>query len=268
MNTGKKPSLKGSTSKVEPTFFTRIIITILTLSLFVTPLMAQKFKSDQLRYSRVRTAFSENQDSIRKLMNNHGITLSNVEVFLRVLKEEEKLQLFAKNRTDSAFKLIKSYDFCSNSGTLGPKRQQGDMQVPEGFYKIDRFNPYSLFYLSMGIDYPNNSDRRLSSASNLGGDIFLHGDCVTVGCVPITDRWIKELYAICVEAKNAGQKDIHVHFFPFEMSDSNFSDRLVNYPQFKDFWSNLKQGFDHFERAKTIPDIEIDQSGVYHFNSL
>jgi len=43
------------------------------------------------------------------------------------------------------------------SGKLGPKRQQGDMQIPEGFYHISGFNPASNFYLSLRINYPNPS---------------------------------------------------------------------------------------------------------------
>ncbi|MCP4750868.1 MAG: hypothetical protein GY866_08245 [Proteobacteria bacterium] len=76
---------------------------------------------------------------------------------------------------------MKEYPFSDYSGMLGPKRRQGDEQIPEGFYFIDRFNHRSAFYLSMGLDYPNDSDRRLSSFKYLGGDIFIHGSDVTIG---------------------------------------------------------------------------------------
>jgi murein L,D-transpeptidase YafK len=106
-----------------------------------------------------------------------------------------------KNTSDQEFLHIKTYTVCATSGLIGPKRMQGDLQIPEGFYYIDRFNPYSNFYLSLGINYPNTSDRILGDKNNLGGDIFIHGDCVTIGCLPITDSEIKELYIFCVEAK-------------------------------------------------------------------
>lgn len=106
------------------------------------------------------------------------------------------------------FRLIKDYQICSLSGELGPKRQQGDLQVPEGFYWIDRFNPASNFYLSLGINYPNQFDRILGKSGELGGDIFIHGGCVTIGCIPITDDKIKELYLIAVEAKSNGQDGV------------------------------------------------------------
>jgi murein L,D-transpeptidase YafK len=73
---------------------------------------------------------------------------------------------------------------------LGPKRRKGDGQVPEGLYVIDTFNPNSIFYLSLGINCPNASDRVLGKGE-LGGDIFIHGNRVTIGCIPIRDYPIK-----------------------------------------------------------------------------
>jgi len=62
-----------------------------------------------------------------------------------------------------------------------------DEQVPEGF------NPQSNFQLSLHVSYPNAADRISGSKQNLG-DIFLDGNCVTIGCIPITDDEIKEVY--------------------------------------------------------------------------
>ncbi len=55
--------------------------------------------------------------------------------------------------------LFKTYKVCALAGTLGPKRMEGDYQVPEGFYYINEFNPQSNYYLSLGINYPNESDK-------------------------------------------------------------------------------------------------------------
>ena len=57
----------------------------------------------------------------------------------------------------------------------------------------------------MGINYPNESDKILGEKGNLGGDIFIHGSNVTVGCMPMTDEVIREIYILNIEAKNAGQ---------------------------------------------------------------
>ncbi len=110
-----------------------------------------------------------------------------MDILLRAYKQESELELWAKNKKDKQYTLLKTYKICASSGTLGPKRKQGDIQVPEGFYVIDRFNPVSNFYLSLGVSYPNASDKILGVKGALGGDIFIHGNCVTIGCLPISD---------------------------------------------------------------------------------
>jgi murein L,D-transpeptidase YafK len=79
---------------------------------------------------------------------------------LLAYKEEQELELYAKNKAEVTFKKIARYSICQKSGQLGPKRKQGEDQVPEGFYHIDRFNPASFYHLSLGINYPNAADQK------------------------------------------------------------------------------------------------------------
>ncbi|MEN8249945.1 MAG: hypothetical protein ABFS32_13510, partial [Bacteroidota bacterium] len=160
------------------------------------------FKDDQLRYSRVRNAYKQKGTLVDNLLKDKSITTPYI--FLRIFKQEEVIEVWTREKSKEKYSLLKKYDFCSTSGELGPKRQSGDYQIPEGFYYIDRFNPSSNFYLSLGVNYPNASDRILGVKGSLGGDIFIHGDCVTIGCMPITDDKIMELYILAVEAKNNG----------------------------------------------------------------
>ena len=122
--------------------------------------------------------------------------------------------MWIKEKGKEEFTLLHTYAFCSTSGTLGPKRKEGDLQIPEGIYHINHFNPVSNFYLSLGVNYPNASDNILSDKQHPGGSIYIHGNCVTIGCIPITDEKIKELYVLAVEAKNNGQENIPIHIFP------------------------------------------------------
>jgi hypothetical protein len=106
------------------------------------------------------------------------------------------------------------------AGELGPKRKQGDNQTPEGFYAISYFNPRSDFHLSLHIDYPNRRDRAAGADGvKLGGDIFIHGGCLSEGCLAITDEGIRELYWLAVEARSVGQRRIPVHIFPARLGD-------------------------------------------------
>src|SRR5690606_36092280 len=74
-------------------------------------------------------------------------------IALVAVKADRAIELWI----DGAY--IKSYGFTAMSGGLGPKRRQGDGQIPEGIYGIDVLNPKSSFHLSMRVDYPNAFDR-------------------------------------------------------------------------------------------------------------
>jgi len=226
------------------------------------------FLSEQKRYQRVRTAITEKQTVIERKLNDNNIALNRLNMLIVAYKDDEFLEVYAKNKQETIYKKILSYDICSRSGKLGPKRKQGDGQVPEGFYHIDRFNPSSNFYLSLGVNYPNLADKRKSTASNLGGDIFIHGSCVTIGCLPMTDNYIKEIYLLAVYAKNNGQAKIPVYIFPFQMTDQNMEKYKTKYKNNKEliaFWDNIKTGFNKFIKDKKELSVSIDNNGEYSF---
>jgi len=149
------------------------------------------FLAEQKKFIRVRTAIEEKQSFIEEKLKEHKITSDNLNILIVAYKEDDLLDVYAKTIQETTYKKILSYNICSRSGQPGPKRKQGDGQVPEGFYHINRFNPTSSFYLSLGINYPNLADKRKSNSSNLGGDIFIHGSCVTIGFLQKTAANLK-----------------------------------------------------------------------------
>ncbi|HEY7543506.1 MAG TPA: L,D-transpeptidase family protein [Blastocatellia bacterium] len=229
--------------------------------------MAQDFKSTQSKHPRVKTALAEKEASVKRLFEQRGIPYPPRRVFLRAFKRERIIELWVSRAESGAFELLKQYPFCASSGALGPKRRQGDGQIPEGFYHIDRFNPASNFYLSLGLNYPNQSDRILGASGKWGGDIFIHGDCVTIGCIPITDDLIKELYLIAIEARSAGQREIPVHLFPTRMNESGMKilERQTADSALRAFWTNIKEGYDFFEKNHRLPAVTVDRQGRYQF---
>ena len=105
-------------------------------------------------------------------------------------------------------KVLKTYDIGLGFAPVGHKEQSGDGRTPEGDYTIDRRNPNSQFYLSIGIDYPRLSDieeARLLGKSP-GGDIFIHGKPNvrtrldrrdwTAGCIAVTNGEMRQIYAM------------------------------------------------------------------------
>ncbi|MBD2768266.1 hypothetical protein IC235_10215 [Hymenobacter sp. BT664] len=168
-----------------------------------------------------------------------------MEIFLRLIKTNRELEVWARNQGARSFKLLHRYPLAATSGHLGPKRRAGDRQVPEGFYEIDRFNPQSDYHLSLGLNYPNAADRALGEP-NPGGDIFIHGGEVTIGCLPITDLGIEEVYLLAVTARAAGQTVIPVHIFPFPITETELAKHATSFHQA--FWRELMPGYTYFEQ--------------------
>lgn len=224
---------------------------------------AQTFKATQQKAARVKSAYSEKWEDLKSDLKKKGIK-ENFELFMRVFKEDKVVEVWLKSTGEKEFKLFKTYAICASSGELGPKRKQGDGQVPEGFYSIAVFNPYSSYHLSLGLNYPNASDRIIGTG-NLGGDIMIHGSCVTIGCMPLTDTYIKEVYILCVEARNNGQQTIPVHVFPTKMNEKGMAFLTETNSKHLDFWKNLQTGYDYFEQKKQLPKVSVDKTGKYVF---
>jgi len=252
--------------KKTPVYFFRILLPSFAFCFLTFSFMTDNFKTQQQKFPRVKTAFTEKEKLVKEFFSAKGIELSSAIIFIRVFKDEKQLEIWAKQPKQEKFQLIKTYDICASSGALGPKRKQGDWQVPEGFYEIDRFNPSSNFYLSLGVSYPNASDKILGEKGNLGGDIFIHGNCVTIGCMPLTDDKIKEVYVMAVEAKSNGQQKIPVHIFPFRMNDANmklFGEKYKTDIKLVAFWKNIQKGFDYFEENNSLPAVSVLNNGEY-----
>ncbi len=239
---------------------------LLALVATAAPTRRPSFEAEQRATPRVAAAFAAKESRLRASFARAGAPYPPRAIMLRVFKRDAVLELWAEG-AGARYVLVGSYAVCASSGRLGPKRREGDGQVPEGFYRVNHFNPASAFHLSLGLDYPNAADRR-TVASRPGGAIYIHGDCVTIGCVPITDHGIEEVYVAAVLARSGGQAAIPVHVFPTRLTDEAMTglarDRASS-PEFVSFWRNLKEGFDRFERDRRPPRVEPGADGRYRF---
>jgi murein L,D-transpeptidase YafK len=226
------------------------------------------FKEKQKQFKRVKDAFVEKEAVVQSYFKNSQLSYLNFQVFLRAIKDEGTLEAWIKGEKLDTFQLLKSYSFCATSGELGPKRKEGDLQIPEGLYYINHFNPESNFHLSLGVNYPNASDKILSDPGKPGGAIYVHGNCVTIGCIPITDDKIKEVYIMSVEARNNGQQKIPIHIFPTRL-DANglklLQSKHSNSPALISFWKNLAMMYQDFEGSKKIKSVKVDKEGKYYY---
>ena len=165
---------------------------------------------------------------------------------------------------DTPMVLLAKYPVCAFSGTIGPKRCQGDSQVPEGFYSIDRFNPWSNFYLSLGINYPNFADRILKTCNDPGGlySSMVHASLSAVFLLLIFGSG--NYTFIAWKQKTADRKRSR---FIFSLRAWTRSITVVcrefifSRKKWLELWEDLKTAYDLFENKHTPPQIRFLPSG-------
>lgn len=211
---------------------------------------------------RSKLAYTNKEAEVKALFASAGVTFPPAEMLWRVFKAEDELEVWAGDKAGGALKHITTYQICAQSGVPGPKRQEGDLQVPEGFYTIDYFNNTSAYYLSMRVSYPNESDKVLGRKP-LGHSIMVHGDCVSIGCVAISDERIQELW---VMAKRMDQKKriVQAHLFPGR--DISAFIAATTDATLITFWTNILEGYQKFEDTHTLPKVSVNKkTGAYIF---
>ncbi len=141
------------------------------------------------------------------------------DIEIRVYKKTRILELWQNQQ------LSKTFVCGIGRNEKGHKHREGDLKTPEGDYHICVKNPKSKFYLSLGINYPNDKDassardgkqisdeqfKEICIANSelrvplwntvLGGQIYIHGEleqCETSeGCVRLFNRDIEKLFAL------------------------------------------------------------------------
>jgi murein L,D-transpeptidase YafK len=229
------------------------------------------FLDYQKTFSRPDESFRRKDDTLQKQFSAKGLKWPANYIYIRSFKYDSQLEVWVKDQLNDPFKLFKTYKVCVLAGTLGPKRMEGDYQVPEGFYYINEFNPTSNYHLSLGINYPNISDKMLSDSLRPGAGIYIHGSCVSVGCIPITDEGIDEVYILAAMAKSQGQDYIPVHIFPVRYnvprSVNYFNNLSKDDASLKKFSAKLEDAFDYFDKFKQLPVVMITDKGDYIVNA-
>lgn len=231
--------------------------------------MENTFFNEMMKYQHMAEAWKQKKHYIESDFNKVSINYPPYDIFIRIFKNEKVLELWGRDEYGSTFTYIKSYEMTGFSGELGPKRREGDRQIPEGFYHINRFNPDSKYYLSLGIDYPNSLDSICGDSERPGKDIFIHGGSKTVGCIPIGDEGIKELYITA--ASVLCPFNIMVHIFPSRLDEKSFSmlkEEFEHDNMLIPFWTNLKEGYQLFDRYRVPFDSATSSDGRYVFTDM
>ncbi len=235
---------------------------------------AQTFSQMQLRHERVRTAVDHSDSRLRSMFKEAGVSYPPKYVYWRAFKTEKELELWASDDPYKPHKLIHTYEVCRLSGVLGFKAKEGDEQIPEGIYYIDRYNPFSNYFLSFRLSYPNGVDSFWGDRHRLGGQIYIHGECATIGCLPMTDSIIQEIYWTSVQAQSYQGfiARIPVHVFPFRPENKKEALKIDGwsgaYKQFEKRWANLFFAYHHFERKHFPAKGYHNKKGYYAFDTV
>jgi murein L,D-transpeptidase YafK len=212
---------------------------------------------------RVSDARKRRTHDLEALVQKAGLTLPLDEVYLRVFKQERQVELWATSKRNGPMVLVKTYEICSASGEAGPKRKEGDLQVPEGFYEVPEFNAVSNYHLALKVSYPNASDRVRSDHATPGGLIYLHGNCVSIGCIAIRDEPVEEVYLLAFDAK---KKPVRLDSFPMRLKAAELEKSDSPHAA---FWKELLPGLEVFERTHRPPAFTVDRkTGAYVFENV
>lgn len=196
---------------------------------------------------------------VQKLFSDAGVKWPPKQLLLRAFKKQKVLEVWASASTRGALTRIANYGICQMSGSLGPKRREGDGQVPEGFYTLDYYKNNSDFFMAMRVSYPNRRDRKLR---HTGSAIMIHGNCVSIGCLAMSDERIQELWLMATATRSQRAK-VKVHIFP--SCDMPQVIRAASDPTLKAFWGNLKQGLELFEKDRKLRRWRVGRKGEYLF---
>ena len=191
---------------------------------------------------------------------SHHVT-RDASIMIRIFKAESELEVWMTENT-GPYTLFATYPVCFWSGALGPKLKEGDRQAPEGFYTVTFPQAYregARWVVGLDLGFPNSFDK---VNARTGSAILIHGDCASIGCFAMTNPVNDEIDKLVLRSIDAGQAYVPIHVFPFRMTSDNFN--RYDIPQWRDFWRNLKDGYDLFERTHRPPRVSVcDSSYVF-----
>jgi murein L,D-transpeptidase YafK len=159
-----------------------------------------------------------------------GVAYPPQRVTLVGLKTERTLQVWVSG-PDKRWKHLKDYPILGMSGSVGPKLKEGDMQVPEGIYRVESLNPNSLYHLALRVNYPNLEDRRRAKQDGrkeLGSDIMIHGKGRSIGCLAMGDEAAEDLFVLAAET---GIDNVSVILCPVDFRCRTLPTQMPSLPQ-------------------------------------
>ncbi len=169
----------------------------------------------------------EARELLRAQCKSAGADYPPKRIVLLALKDRKQLLMFAgagggaaggSGGANQRLALVQTFPLVSYSGALGPKLREGDLQIPEGNYRITGSSARDM--LSLAVDYPNAFDRARGLEDHrkkLGGDILIHGGSVSTGCIVVSNEQMQEVF---VALHDVGFKNVQLLITPCDLTKS------------------------------------------------
>ena len=233
--------------KVLSIFF--IVVIFLVFFLFRNKIIGLFFssKEKQTIESIVEKYNPKVKASLQNNFAKNNIESNDFEMAILAFKKEQILEVIVRKNENESWKLLKMYPFTAFSGKIGPKLKNGDKQIPEGIYQMEYLNPNSKYHLSIKVNYPNAFDRekaKLDGRTDLGGDIMIHGKNVTIGCIPVGDKNIEEIFILATKTKN---KHFPIIIAPHDFRTNKTFPEIEAISWEKDLYKNIAKELTNFE---------------------
>ncbi|NMH25230.1 L,D-transpeptidase family protein [Flavobacterium solisilvae] len=211
------------------------------ISLFFSSKEKQSVESIAKKYN------SKVENSLKNAFEKTNIDSTDFEMAILAFKKEQILEVVVRKNETENWKLLKMYPFTAFSGKIGPKLKNGDKQVPEGIYQMEYLNPNSKYHLSIKVNYPNAFDEekaKLDRRTDLGGDIMIHGKSVTIGCIPVGDKNIEEIFILATKTKN---KHFPIIIAPHDFRTNKTFPKIEAISWENELYENISKELTNFE---------------------
>lgn len=152
--------------------------------------------------SRLKQYGDAARSRLRPAFENAGVEYPPPHMTWLALKEEKLLEIFATD-ANGAMRLVATYPILGTSGKPGPKLREGDLQIPEGFYRIESLNPNSAYHLALRVNYPSPFDLEHAKAEGRaepGSDIMIHGSTGSIGCLAMGDEAAEDFFVLAADS--------------------------------------------------------------------
>lgn len=212
-------------------------------------------------------------------------------VVFRNFKLESEFEIWGGN-TDKDLKLIKTFEVCAADFQPGPKLKQGDYKTPEGFYELRTLLDSRISWMWINLDdeqlddrgavgegssfklfmpYPNSYDRKrtrdnLGKGVSTGGEICLHGNCASAGCISFRNNLYSAVYLFAQHHNNSKYGNPTIHSFPFRFTERTkkyYADKAegMNTENALNFWADLEKGYTKFNENPKRLRWSVTESG-------